>query len=46
MVKWFLFETRIGDLLLTFVERVTGLGIVPIEQLDASREKPTPVTQH
>lgn len=34
IVKWVLFQTFLGDLLLGLAERVLGLGIVPIESID------------
>jgi hypothetical protein len=32
-VRWFLFETGIGELLLTLLERTTGLAVVQSEWL-------------
>ena len=33
MIKWLLFETCIGDLLLALFERLTGLALVDAAQL-------------
>ena len=38
MIRKLLFETRIGDLLLAAFERLTGLAIVPVEQLAGEPE--------
>ena len=35
MVRWFLFETKAGELLLTILERTTGLAIVRVDWLGA-----------
>ena len=37
MIRWLLFETRVGDLVLTLFERVTGLAIVDLAELEAVR---------
>jgi hypothetical protein len=33
VVRWFLFETRLGDLLLVFLERKAGLAVVQADWL-------------
>jgi len=35
IVRWLLFETRLGELLLTILERKVGLAVVQIEWLAA-----------
>jgi hypothetical protein len=35
IVRWLLFETRLGELLLTILERKVGLAIVKVEWLAA-----------
>jgi len=40
-VKRFLFETRAGDLLLQLFERLTGLGLVRLEEIDGERVRAT-----
>ena len=35
MLKHWLFETRIGDLVLALFERLTGLAVVDLGQLEA-----------
>jgi len=35
MVKWFLFETWLGDRLLALFERVTGLAVVEVAILES-----------
>jgi hypothetical protein len=35
LMRWFLFETRIGELLLTLLERSTGLAFVQVDWLGA-----------
>ena len=35
IVRWLLFETRLGELLLTILERKIGLAIVEVEWLAA-----------
>ena len=42
MVKRFLFETALGDRLLSAFERVTGCALVPLEQLQETRAEPAP----
>ena len=42
MVKWLLFETRLGDRLLALFERLTGLAVVEVERV----EVPELVRQH
>jgi hypothetical protein len=34
-VRWFLFETRLGDRLLALFERLTGLVVVEVESLES-----------
>ena len=49
MLKRFLFETKLGDLVLRLFERLTGLALVDLEVLENWRygiEKPEPVRQH
>jgi hypothetical protein len=46
MLRWFLFETKLGDLTLRLFERVTGFGLVELEEMEAWEfgiEKPTQV---
>ena len=46
MVKRFLFETRLGDLALRAFERLTGLALVELQDLEDwhyGTEKPEPV---
>lgn len=33
MIKWVLFETRLGNLVLALFEQLTGLALVDVEQL-------------
>jgi hypothetical protein len=33
LVRWFLFETKLGELLLILLERKVGLGVVRVEWL-------------
>jgi hypothetical protein len=33
LLRWFLFETRTGELLLTLLEKTTGLAMVEVEWL-------------
>ena len=33
MVRWFLFDTKVGDWLLALFERYTGLAVVPLGEL-------------
>jgi hypothetical protein len=33
LVRWFLFETRVGELLLALLEKTTGLAVVQAEWL-------------
>ena len=40
MVRWFLFETRLGCLVLAGIERAFGLGVVVVEQMEAERYAP------
>jgi hypothetical protein len=35
MLRWFLFETKLGDLALRLFERVTGFGLVELEEMEA-----------
>jgi hypothetical protein len=35
LMRWFLFETRIGELLLILLERSTGLAFVQVDWLAA-----------
>lgn len=35
LLRWFLFETRIGEFLLAILERTTGLAIVRADWLGA-----------
>ena len=35
MVKRFLFETRLGDLVLRALERLTGLALVDLQDLES-----------
>lgn len=37
-MRWFLFETWVGDRLLALFERFTGLAVVPVGQLQPQRE--------
>jgi hypothetical protein len=49
MVKRFLFETRLGDLVLRTLERLTGLALVDLEELESWQyelTEPEPVRQH
>jgi hypothetical protein len=49
VIKRFLFETKLGDLVLKAFERLTGLALVDLDVLDSWRygiEKPEPVRQH
>jgi hypothetical protein len=34
MVKWLLFETRLGDRLLALLERLTGLAVVEASSIE------------
>lgn len=34
MIKWFFFETVIGDLVLALFERLTGLALIEIDAAD------------
>jgi len=46
MVKRFLFETKLGDLVLKAFERLTGLALVQLDVLESWRygvEEPTQV---
>ena len=36
MLRWFLFGTRLGDVVLTTQERPTGLGVVDVSELGLS----------
>jgi hypothetical protein len=36
-MKWFLFETRPGEWLLALIERVVGLAVVPVSDLEERR---------
>ena len=40
MLKWLLFETRIGDRLLAALERLTGLALIEIGTLDLEKRAP------
>jgi hypothetical protein len=33
LLRWLLFETKVGDMLLAFLERTTGLAVVNSERL-------------
>jgi hypothetical protein len=49
MVKRFLFETRLGDLMLRTFERLTGLALVDLKELESwqyGMDKPELVRQH
>jgi hypothetical protein len=34
LLRWFLFECRVGDWLLCLLERYGGLGVVEVEELE------------
>ena len=36
-VRWFLFQTKVGELLLVFLERKVGLAVVQADWLGAQR---------
>jgi len=36
-VRWFLFETKLGEVLLVFLERKIGLAVVQADWLGAQR---------
>jgi len=40
-VKRILFETRLGDWLLRAFERLTGLGLVDVDEIDGERVRAT-----
>ena len=49
MVKRFLFETKLGDLVLRAFERLTGLALVDLEELESWQyelAEPELVRQH
>jgi hypothetical protein len=49
MVKRFLFETKLGDLVLRVFERLTGLALVDLEELESWQyelAEPELVRQH
>jgi hypothetical protein len=37
ILRWLLFETKAGELLLTFLERKVGLAVVQADWLDSQR---------
>jgi len=48
MVKRFLFDTRLGELVVRLFELLTGLGLVDLEELESWRYgtvEPTPTRQ-
>jgi hypothetical protein len=48
MVKWWLFETKLGDMVLRAFERLTGLALVDLQDLEGWEygiEEPTPARQ-
>jgi hypothetical protein len=45
LLRWLLFEIKAGELLLTFVEKTTGLAVVRAEWLGSqSSGKPQPAS--
>ena len=40
MVRWFLFETRLGSFVLAGIERALGLGVVVVEKMEEERYRP------
>jgi hypothetical protein len=46
ILKWLLFETKLGELLLTILERRVGLAVVDAEWLGLQRsDEPAAVTE-
>ena len=45
MVRWFLFETRLGSFVLVGIERAFGLGAVAGESMVAERYRPVEHTK-
>lgn len=43
LVRWFLFETRVGELLLVLLEKTTGLAVVQAEWLSSQPSGIPPV---
>ena len=46
MIRKLLFETRIGDVPLAVFERLTGLAIVPVEELRGEASEPETLTPY